>query len=63
MLHKEPSLHTIFHNVPLIIRFTYITGNKQWGPWRSAGDGLWCIWNCLPWKMERNRCCHQTDKE
>jgi len=29
ILHKEPSLHTVFHNVPLIIRFTYITGNKQ----------------------------------
>ena len=29
ILHKEPSLHTVFNNVPLIIRFTYITGNKQ----------------------------------
>nr|GMD99065.1 hypothetical protein C5167_044740 [Ipomoea batatas] len=25
--------------------------------------GLWNIWHCLSWQMERNRCCHQENKE
>lgn len=47
----------------LILFFYLVTDYKKWRFGRAERTGFWHIWDCLPWKMEGNRCCYKANKK